>query len=632
MKTLIFTTALNFLFTCSLVTAQNNTIYMPPNIKKAYEKGTRSYDGAPGKNYWVNKSDYIIKAEVFPKESKIVGTAKIKFYNNSPDSLNTIVIRLYQDIMKKGMSRDYRVSAEDINEGVILDTVILNGIGIDLNSKAKAIRTGTNLFLRDFSPKIYSNSSADIEIKWSVTIPKESRVRMGAYNDSTLYVAYWYPQVAVYDDIDGWDRQDYAGAVEFYNDINNYEVDITAPQNFIVWGTGLYENLDEVLKPHLVERYKEAWESDGLIRIINEEDLKYGATLDKEKLTWNLKAANVPDFTFSLSSGYIWDGISAEIDDKGTRVLTDAVYSPAAEGFANVAIHAKASVEYLSKEMPAVPFPYPKITTFNGEQAFGGGMEAPMMTNNGVYPTESGQLGVTLHEIAHTYFPFYMGTNERKYAWMDEGWATYFTYDLVAQTYPDVDELTANISNMGREMGAERDLPTYSLSYATRGANLTFSSYIKSSVAYHFLKEALGKDLFLKALHEYINRWKGKHPIPYDFFFTFDDVANEDLSWFWNPWFMEKRFPDLAVKSISQKGNNAKIVVENIGGVPVPVDLIVTYGDKSTEPIKHTPSVWKKGNREFNIEHTSNKKIVKIEVNTKTVPDADKSNNYIEVK
>lgn len=632
MKTRCFTLTLILLFACTQLIAQHNSLYMPPNIKKAYEKGTRSFDGTPGKNYWVNKTDYKIKAEVFPKERLIKGTANMKFYNNSPDSLSSIVIRLYQDIMKMGMSRDYAVNPADINKGIILDTVIINGSGIDLNSRAKSSRNGTNLFLRELSPKIYSNTFADIEIRWSVTIPKESRIRMGAYNDSTLYVAYWYPQIAVYDDIDGWDRQDYAGAVEFYNDINNFEVEITAPKNFIVWGTGLYENLDEVLKPHIIERYNEARESDGLIRIINEEDLKVGATLDKEKLIWKLKADNVPDFTFALSSGYIWDGISAEIDDKGARVLTDAVYSPMAEGFANTAIHAKASVEYLSKEMPAVPFPYPKITTFNGEQGFGGGMEAPMMTNNGVYPTESGQLGVTLHEIAHTYFPFYMGTNERKYAWMDEGWATYITYDLVVKTFPEVDELTANISNMGREMGSERDMPIYSLSYATRGGSLTFSSYIKSSVAYYFLREALGHDLFLKALHEYINRWNGKHPIPYDFFFTFNDIAKEDLSWFWNPWFMNKHFPDLAIKSVRQKGNKSEIIVENIGGVPVPVDLIVTYSDKSSEAIKHTISVWKKGHKEFKLEFSSSKKISKVEVDTKKVPDADKSNNYIELK
>jgi hypothetical protein len=632
MKAGIFTTMVVLIFVSAYTTAQNNSLYMAPNIKKAYEKGARSFDGRPGKNYWVNKTDYIIKAEVFPKERLIKGTTNMKFYNNSPDSLSSLVIRLYQDIMKKGMSRDYRVNAEDITDGVIIDTVIINGSGIDLNSRAKSTRNGTNLFLRELSPKIYSNTSADIEIRWSVTIPKESRIRMGAYNDSTLYVAYWYPQIAVYDDIDGWDRQDYAGAVEFYNDINNYEVEITAPKNFVVWGTGLYKNLEEVLKPHIIERYNEALDSDGLVRIINEEDLKTGPTLDKEKLTWKFKAENVPDFTFALSSGYIWDGISAEIDDKGTRVLTDAVYPPSSTGFANTAIHAKASVEYLSKEMPAVPFPYPKITTFNGEQAFGGGMESPMMVNNGVYPTESGQLGVTLHEIAHSYFPFYMGTNERKYAWMDEGWATYFTYDLVTQTYPEDDELATNITNMGREMGSERDLPIYSLSYATRGANLTFSSYIKSSVAYHFLREALGHDLFLKALHEYINRWKGKHPIPYDFFFTFNDVAKEDLSWFWNPWFMNKHFPDLAIKSVRPKGNKTEITVENMGGVPVPVNLNVTYDDKSTEAIKHNISVWKKGNREFKLEFSSNKKITKVEVDTRAVPDADKSNNYIETK
>lgn len=412
------------LFASSIIA--QSSLNIPRNIYKAYEKKTRSFDGRPGPNYWINRSDYTIKAELIPQTRTINGHARITFYNNSPDSLNTFVFRLYQDVMKKGNPRDFSISANDLTEGIKIDTLIINDNGVDFKSKSyRVLRTGTNLIISNFPSKVAPKGFAKIEVKWSVIIPKETRIRMGAYDSQTFFVAYWYPQIAVYDDIDGWDRQEYTGMTEFYNDFGNFDVELTVPGDNLVWATGVLQNAKDLLHPTILERYVKAHNSDEIVRIVAASDVKNKTvTNGNEKNTWHFKAMNVPDFSFGTSNKYLWDGSSIEVDYKtvtGKRVFVDACYEEGIKFQDEVALFARLSIDYLSNEWPGIPYPYPKMTVFNGEQKFGGGMETPMMCNNGAYPNRAGQIGVTIHEIAHTYMPFYMGINERKYAFMDEG-------------------------------------------------------------------------------------------------------------------------------------------------------------------------------------------------------------------
>lgn len=631
-----------FLFLAALVVlgtnifAQKASLFIPKNILKAYEKGTRSYDGKPGPNYWTNHADYKIQAELYPEKREVKGTVHIKYYNESPDSLRILVIRLYQDFLKKGNPRSTRVDLSDETDGTKIDTMIINGVGVNFKSRdARITRRGSNMILGNLAQKIAPKGSADIMIKWSVIIPKETRIRMGAYNDSTFYVAYWYPQIAVYDDVDGWDMINYdGGSLEFYNDKNNFDVEITVPKNYLVWGSGLYQNLEEVLKPELLARYKQAWTADEIIKIVTPEDLKNGTTIGNGKKTWKFKGENIPDFNWATSSGYLWDATTAEVDDTGRRVLTDTAYPEKTKTYHEVALFAKLSVQQLSVDQPGYPFPYPKITTFNGETEGGGGMESPMMTNNGI-SGRGGQAGVTLHEIAHTYFPFLMGINERKYAWMDEGWATFFT----SANHMNVieggtgDSYEGNFRMVGAMMGNETDFPLITLSSNTpTSQNYGFNSYTKASTAYYFLKEVLGEDMFKKALLEYINRWNGKHPLPYDFFNTFNDVAKEDLSWFWNPWFIESGYPDLSIKSVKPTKNGTEIVIEKVGNVPTPVDLEITYFDDTKEKIYHKTSVWKSGVKEIQTSVKTKKEVKRVELLDDRSPDGKLKNNVWEKK
>jgi len=628
-----------FLLLAALFIAGNifsqTSLYIPRNIQRAYEKGTRSFDGKPGKNYWTNSADYTIKAELVPSENKVKGHAWITYYNNSPDSLSQYVIRLYGDVFRKGNSRDFRISPDDLTDGVSIDSLTINGIGINFQSKEyRVMRTGTNLIISNFPKKIGKRDFSKIEIQWSIQIPKNTRIRMGAYSDTAFYVAYWYPQVAVYDDIDGWDRVDYNGMVEFYNDINNYDVEITVPKEVLVWATGQLQNSKELLRGDIYNKYQAAQESDEVVRIVTEEDYKSGSvTLGNENNVWKFKADKVPDFSFATAKGYLWDGASAEVDySSGRRVFTDAVYSPEVKGWDEVAFFAKLSVEYLSHEWPGIPFPYPKITTFNGEKSGGGGMETPMMCNNGKSPSRAGQIGVTLHEIAHTYFPFYMGTNERKYAWMDEGWATFLTPELVKRLEDQGGYRSDDSQMLSFMLGNENLLPLVTPSYAAKTQGYSIMAYQQPAAAYNILRDFLGDELFRKALQEYMNLWNGKHPIPYDFFFTFDRIAGEDLSWFWKPWFFESGWADLAITSAQKTTDGYEVLVNNGGNYPVPIDLKITFDDNTEETLHKTASVWKKGEKGISIPLDTEKKIKKLELDRLLGPDSNSSNNVFEIK
>ena len=291
-----------FFLQTGIINSQSN-LYMPLNIKKAYDKGTRSYDGKPGSKYWQNKSEYKIKVSVNPETRMLEGSETIKYFNKSPDILNQLVIRLYQDINKYGNIRMRALTKEALSDGVKIEKIIIN------KKKMKSFsqyRTGTNLFI-DLPNPLSPGKNATIEIEWSFIIPKGSNIRMGTYGSSTFIVAYWYPQISVYDDIDGWDIINYTGEQEFYNDYSSFDVEITVPNNICTWATGTLQNPKNILTPEYFSRYIKALESNSVINIITTEDLETGNIFNtsSENNTWHYKADNVTDFAFAMSDHYL---------------------------------------------------------------------------------------------------------------------------------------------------------------------------------------------------------------------------------------------------------------------------------------------------------------------------------------
>ncbi|PKL84373.1 MAG: peptidase [Ignavibacteriae bacterium HGW-Ignavibacteriae-3] len=618
------------LFVNGSIFPQNTSLNIPVNIQKAIDRGTRSLDGRPGPNYWQNKAEYKIKAELAPKTRIVTGEETIFYYNNSPDTLKQLVIKILPDLFRRGNMRDFQIYPNDLTDGVQFEKIIVDGGEIKADgSKNAARRDGTNLFI-PLSKPMASKSKMELQLNWSFIIPKESNVRMGTYDSTSFFVAYWFPQVAVYDDIDGWDNVNYTGHVETYNDFSNYEVELTVPKNFIVWGTGILQNPKEVLAKEIFERYKKANGSDVVIKIVEEKDYKNGiVTADSEKLTYKFKADYVPDFAFATSDHYLWDGSSLIVDKQsGRRTFISAAYKKESKDFYTVAIVARKAIESFSTHLPGIPFPYPQMTVFNGE----GGMEFPMMVNDSSEPELRGTVHLTSHEISHTYFPFYMGINERKYAWMDEGWATMLPFDFQTANAPGYDPRTRNAQSFSEFAGNEQDVPPMVLSYLLRGSSYRTASYRRPGAAYEFLRQMLGDELFKKSLHEFMSRWNGKHPIPFDFFFSFNSAAGRNLDWYFNPWFFQTKYPDLSLAA-KLSGNGADVTITNKGGLPLPVMLKFYYEDGTSGYVyEKNADAWEKGNSSITTFIKTKMKVNKIELGETQIPDVNLNDNIVEFK
>ena len=606
-------------------TAQSD-LYIPRNVQKAFNIGTRSYDGKPGTIYWQNSSDYNIKVNIDLENHLLIGSEKITYYNNSPDTLKTIVIRLYQNIMKKGAMRDFTIPDPDaVNDGVkIIKIKIDNDVPED-----NAVSVNSTLMTIKLSNYIEPKSETNLEFEWSFPLQDKVQIRMGGYDSTSYLIGYWYPQISVFDDIDGWDTYPYAGIREFYNDFNNYSVEITVPKNFNIWATGELQNAKEIYSEEYYNRFQSAQKSDSVIRIVSEVDLNAKNIFKNDsKNIFKYKAENVTDFVFSFSDHYLWDGVSLVVDKlSGRRVFIDAAYKKESTDFLGVAKIARETIEYLSFKMPAVPFPFPCFTVFNGS----GGMEFPMMINDGSTETLESTIQLTSHETSHQYFPFYMGTNEQKYAFMDEGWAVFLPLRFQQKYYKNNFPRIREIKNYENFAGNETEMPLMIPSVSLDYRSYRNSAYVRSSLAYRFLDDFLGDSLFLNALSKFINDWHGKHPIPYDFFFTFNRIVGKDLSWYWKPWFFEPGYPDLKLSKAYVKDYTLKIAVEKIGNIPVPVAIKIINFDGSQESIYYNASVWEKSN-ELQINYNISRPVKEIELGREDIPDVNRSNNKIVIQ
>ncbi len=629
MKNLIYLTAIFVLAVVNYSFGQASGLYVPRNMQKAFDNKTRSMDGKPGVNYWQNKAEYVIDLAFDPVTRKIEGTEKINYLNNSPDSLKRMIIQLFPNIFKKGAARDFPINAEDEDDGITIAKIKVNGIQISTDPDEKRVEfNGTNMNVKLRTP-VLPKGKTELIITWNYTLNKGSDIRTGTLDSSSFFIAYFYPHIAVYDDIDGWNDTQYTGGVEFYNDFADYDVSITVPKNFVIRGTGVLQNPEEVLNGKIADRYKSALESDKVVNIITADDIaKKEVTVPKEKNVWKFKADNVTDFAFGLSDHYLWDGSGLIVDKTtGRRVFIDAAYNKNSKDFYKVAQTAREVIDYMSTVIPGWPYPFPKETVYNGE----GGMEYPMMVNDSSVP-DSSMKGLTAHEIAHSYFPFFMGTNETKYAWMDEGWAAYIDFMSTSALYSTEIIKRNRITSYKKAIGDDIDIPIFAISKYLKSPPYRYNAYIKSAYVYDMMREYLGHDLFAKALHEYMARWNGKHPIPYDFFNSMSNASGEDLSWLIKPWFYEYGYLDLAVKDVSLIQNNYVIEIEKKGYYPGGFKLTINYADGTSETIKQSAAAWRSGARTFNIIKPASKKIKVVELWDEIWLDADNSNDIFILK
>ncbi|MBL7741657.1 MAG: M1 family metallopeptidase [Chitinophagaceae bacterium] len=596
----------------------------PRNIQATYNKGTRSVTGEPGKNYWQNTANYDLNIQFDPGTRLLTGVADIVYINNSPDTLHQIVFKLYPNIYQKGAPRQVSISADDLTDGMIIDSLQINNSIIPPD----AIRVNaTNGTLRN--QPIGPGQKIHFRISYHYTLNKRSHIRTGEIAPGAAFIAYFFPRIAVYDDIDGWNTIPYTGTQEFYNDFCHFSAAITVPSHFIVWATGDLENGSEVLSPAFYRRLQEAEQNDAMSWIVDTTDLRKGNITNTSKThnTWHFDADDVVDFAFAVSDHYVWQSSSLVVDPKTKRrTRVDAAFNPKHHDYFYVAGDARKTVEIMSYTFPAWPFPYSHITVFDGLDQ----MEYPMMVNDNPVEDRHESITLTDHEVFHTMFPFYMGTNETKYAWMDEGWATigeWLISPMIDSTIVDEYGVAPTALNAGNET----DLPIITPSTEWNRAYFT-NAYPKPAMGYLYVKDYLGDALFTKALHHYIRQWKGKHPMPNDFFYCMNEGAGKNMNWFWKKWFFENGIPDLAITSVKRSGKKVNVLITSKGSKPVPVDIVIEYKDGSKQRIHRNIGVWEKGNKTVTVSFVTAKAIELLKLYHPHTPDSYPQDNTYEIK
>jgi len=600
------------------------TLYMPRTVKEAISKGTRSLDGRPGPNYWENHGRYSISLTVAPPDRTIRGTEQISYSNNSPDTLKSLVIKLFVNIHKPGAPRAGGAADAYLTSGVHIDSFAVNGTATPWGNDARTF-TWKRVPLKT---PLMPHDSVKLAFDWHYEISLEAG-REGMIDSTTYYLAYFYPRVAVYDDYNGWDTMDFTDQQEFYSDFNDYDVTLNVPANYVVWGTGTLLNAADVLQPAPLQRFNNSLTSDHVIHVATREQMAGDSiTVQKPTNAWHFRASNIPDMAFAVSNHYDWDAASVIVDDAAhRRASVQSAFNDTAADYHHMVSFGQHALDWLSHNWPGVPYPYEKTTIVQGSAD----MEYPMMVNDGSTPDTVFSRFVVEHEIAHTYFPFYMGTDETRYGFMDEGWATTFEY-LIGTA--DLGKERAStffqqfrVNGWIHDPSPLEDLPIITPGDVLKGVAYGNNAYGKPALGYLAVKDLLGDAQFKKCLQAYMERWHGKHPNPWDFFNTFSNVSGKNLNWFWNDWYFSNNYIDLAVASVDKVRNGYSVVIDNIGGMDAPVDIRVKYTDGDSATFHQTPAIWEANQQKATVTIPATRAISSLDLDGGIWMDADTTNN-----
>ena len=599
-------------------------LYMPRSVKRAYANGTRSPDGRPGSRYWQNRARYIITLTATPPDRTVRGTEQIVYVNNSPDTLANLVVKLFLNIHRPGAPRNGGASEDYLTSGMHIDRFAVNGTAVPWQSDPRFFTWQPVRLPAPLAP----HDSVRLAFDWHFEVSREAG-REGMLDPTTWFLAYFYPRVAVYDDANGWDTMDFTDSQEFYSDFNDYDVTIRVPANFIVWGTGTLLDPQTVLQPEALRRYQASFTSDTTIRVATKEDVAGRRVTLPKTNDWRFRARDIPDMAFGLSDRYRWDAASVVVDDATRRrASVQAAYHDSAADFHHMVQFGRHALGWLSRNWPGVPYPYEKSTIFLGTAD----MEYPMMVNDNTFPDTSFSRFVAEHEIAHTYFPFYMGINETRYGFMDEGWATALEYLIGVADMGKAreDELFKQfrVNGWSRDPSPLQDIPIITPGDVLKGAAYGNNAYGKAALGYLAVKDLLGDEVFRRALHAYMDRWHGKHPLPWDFFNTFNDASGRNLDWFWSNWFFSGNYVDLAVGSVSRTSGGYAVVLNNVGGMAAPVDLRLRYADGSTETLHQTPAIWQADQKRATVTVATGKVLQSLDVDGGIFVDARPADNH----
>ena len=604
------------------------------SFERAVANGTRTRKGSPGPRYWQQWADYRLTADLNPVSKRLSGTGTITYYNRSPNQLTEVYVQLLQNIYAPGSRHNTDVPWAV--EGITLNRVVAQGQELKPAEGEGVGYKVDGTIMRIGLPKpLPAGGSASFEFAWRLRIPPDGAPR-GGQDGEVFYINYWYPQMAVYDDVNGWQIDQYLGTGEFYMGYGNYDVALTVPAGWLVDATGRLQNAAEVLAPQARARLDSASHGSGVVHVVTDLDREPGKSTTagtNGKLTWRYRAENVRDVAWATSARYLWDATTAQVGDANGdgRPDTAAIYSlyrpeqRRINHWDQSARYSQYSIEFFSRYL--APYPYAHMTAVDGPTSCGG-MEYPMMTCIGGQWDTLGLYEVTTHEIGHMWFPMVVGSDEKRYAWMDEGLTQFDQSQSMDQFFKGFDDEERNRRNYLdlADVGGEVELMHHGDRYPNY-ASYGVASYYKPASVLVALRGVLGRDTFHKAYTEYIRRWSYKHPTPYDFFHTFDDVSGQDLSWFWRTWFFETWKLDQAIDTVTTVGDSLEIALVNRGKAPMPVLLAVTRTGGQVQRMTIPVDVWFGDRRRHTIRIAREPAVKTIEIDPdKQFPDVDRSN------
>ena len=625
-------------------------VYETPEFTRAVQRGTRTRTGEPGPNYWVQHARYAIDVGLDVRRNRVAGTEHVVYLNNAPDTLARIAVYLRQNVFAPGSPRR---QAAPITGGVTLGSVTVAGSPYTAKPQTNPAMpitqapqgppeagqyavNGTIMWITLEQP-LMPHDSLDLSFAWSYTpAPAPADGREG-HEGHVYFMGYWYPQIAVYDDVNGWVTDPYLLEAEFYMDPADYDVHISVPHGWAVDATGTLENAAAVLTRAARDSLQVARRTGRVVRVLTPgADAARVFVAGGATATWHFTAHDIRDFAWGTSDRYAWDATRALVGDSSAPDtvainsffrLTDAAAAWRVGG----ARYTRDAIEQLSAYL--WPYPWPHMTSMEGVLD-GGGMEYPMMTLMQPWADTLSLAGDLMHETGHMWFPMQVGSNETRYPWMDEG----FTQFDVAQ---GMRAIYGAPRTGGRPNDSEDGQRALYLRDARAGhdhqlmlpgdeypQSLYFTMYYdKTAQVLASLRGMLGEATFHRAFRTYGERWVNKHPQPFDFFNTIDDVAGRDLNWFWRTWFYEPWSLDQAIADVHTDGDSVAITVEDRGLAPMPVLLAVTRADGTVQRLTVPVSVWLTGARRDVVDVAAEPRITRIEIDPDHhFPDLDRAN------
>lgn len=594
---------------------------------------TRSASGQPGHAYWQNSADYHLNVSLNEDKKEITGTAQITYTNNSPDKLGFLWLQLDQNLFAKDSRGNGVVPlsgsrngahGEEFNGGYTIKSVRLDG------KEVKYTITDTRMQI-DLPKELKANGGvAKIEIEYSFVSPDYGSDRMGVQetkNGKIFTMAQWYPRMCVYDDVMGWNTLPYLGASEFYLEYGNITANITVPANHYVVASGELLNEKDVYSKEEISRWNQARNSDKTVTIRSESEI--GENKISGTKTWKFKITQARDFAWASSAAFILDAAKINLPSgkKSLAISAYPVESAGEKAWGRATEYTKAAIEHYSKKW--YEYTYPAASNVAGNE---GGMEYPGIVFCHMDSKGEDLWGVTDHEFGHNWFPMIVGSNERLFAWMDEGFNT-FINGLSTEAFNKGEYYRKpNLARSGVYLLNDNLEPVMVGPDNMRERSIGALAYYKPGTGLDVLREAiLGPEKFDKAFRTYIDRWAFKHPTPWDFFHTMENVSGEELNWFWRGWFFNKWKIDQAVKNVQYINgdfkNGVQITVENIGQLPMPTTVQIRFKDGTAQTLKIPVEVWKR-NTEWTFKVDSKKEIDEVKLDPDSVvPDVNLENN-----